>query len=419
MNKSEDALDGTRPRESSVHGAYHFEMGPIRPPSEGSDRSLLIRINRNCPWNRCRFCNTYRGERFEYRSVDEVLHDIDVVKKIADMLKLSSWEVGHAGRITEEVVEATIRRHPHVYGRMAAEDEELSARLHCLISVANWLSSGARTLFLQDANAIIMRLPELIQVLSYLKSTFPTIERITSYGRAKTANQRTTEELKALRDAGLVRLHIGMESGCDEVLAFMQKGVTAEEHIQAGKKIVASGISLSEYVMPGLGGRKWSERHAKDTAEALNQIGPDFIRLRSLVVRRNSALGEMEAAGEFEQLDEEGVVDEIRLLVEHLECESYLTSDQMSNLLWEVEGKLPQDKPRILEEIKRFQSMSRRERLRFRLQRRANSYIAVYGGMPQDLAAQVVAASKALDDQGSEPGPLVEAAIAQLKQGFV
>jgi len=398
---------------------YHFEMGPIRPPSEGNDRSLLIRVNRNCPWNHCRFCNTYRGRRFEYRSVEEVLRDIDTARAIADMLKKVSWELGCGGRITQEVIEGTISQYPSIYGRQAADEEELSARLHCLISVANWLSSGARTVFLQDANAIIMRPSELVRVLNYLKETFPTVERVTSYGRSKTAAQRTLEELRALREAGLMRLHIGMESGCDDVLAFMKKGVTAEEHINAGKKIVAAGISLSEYVMPGLGGRKWSECHARETAEALNQIGPDFIRLRSLIVRRNSELGEIEAAGEFEQLDEDGVVEEIRQLVEGLNCQSYLTSDQMSNLLWEVEGKLPGDKPRILEEIAQYQRKPHRERLRFRLQRRAGSYYSVYGGMPKHLASKVVEASQALDDQDTDPTPLVEEVIGELKQGFV
>lgn len=413
-----DTFNGPASKGCTSSSVYHFEIGPIRPPSEGNDRSLLLRVNRNCPWNNCRFCNTYRGERFDYRGVEEVMRDVDVVRNIRDLLVRASWQAGRGGRIDQQVIEMTIGEHQDIYARGATDNEVLSARLHSLANVAGWLSTGARTVFLQDANAIIMRAKELIRVLGHLRETFPTIERITSYGRARTADRRTIGELQSLREAGLSRLHVGLESGCDEVLAFMKKGVTAEQQIRAGKKIKAGGITLSEYVMPGLGGKRWTERHARDTAEALNQIDPDFIRLRSLIVRRNSALAELEAAGDFEPLDEDGVVDEIGLMIEALECQSYLASDQMSNLLWEVEGKLPEEKPKILETIRSYQRMSHRERLRFRLQRRAQSYVSVYGGASDQLMAKLMAASAALDNS-RDPGPVVEAAIALLKQGFV
>src|SRR3990170_2298720 len=248
---------------------YHFELGPIRPPSEGQDRSLLIRVNRNCPWNRCLFCNTYKGSRFEYRSVAEVKGDIAVAKAIADGLKAASWALGLGGRITQEVVIAAARGTPEVYGKGAAAQEELVARLQSLSTVAAWLASGARTVFLQDANAPIMRAPELVAVLREIRRAFPSVTRITSYARSKTITQRSASELAELRAAGLDRLHIGLESGCDAVLSFMEKGVTGDQHIAAGQRVKAAGMTLSEYVMPGLGGRRWSREHALDSARVL------------------------------------------------------------------------------------------------------------------------------------------------------
>jgi radical SAM superfamily enzyme YgiQ (UPF0313 family) len=270
--------------------AYSFELGPIRPPSEGQDRSLLLRATRNCPWNRCLFCNTYKGQRFEYRGVAEIKVDIDAARAIANELKATSWRMGGGGRVSTEVVSMLMRSNPQVYSRGQVEAEALNARLHSLGVVANWLSSGARTVFLQDANTLIMRTPELVEVLRYLKEVFPSIERVTSYARSKTVARKSAQEMGELHQAGLSRLHIGLESGCDEVLAYMEKGVSAEEHIRAGRQVMEAGISLSEYVMPGLGGRRWSEKHALETARVLSQISPDFIRLRSLVLRRNLPL---------------------------------------------------------------------------------------------------------------------------------
>ena len=207
---------------------YSFELGPIRPPSEGQDHSLLIRATRNCPWNRCQFCNVYKGQRFVYRSVEEVKQDIDVAKTLSDELKAASWRIGYGGKVSNEVVTAMVQSNPEVYGRELVEPEVLMARLHSLVSVANWLNFGARTVFLQDANSLIMRTPELVEVIRYLKETFPSIERVTSYARSKTTAKKSPEEFKELHEAGLSRLHVGLESGYDAVLEDMQKGVTAE-----------------------------------------------------------------------------------------------------------------------------------------------------------------------------------------------
>lgn len=398
---------------------YSFEMGPIRPPSEGKDRSLLIRATRNCPWNRCEFCNTYKGKRFEYRNVEEIERDIDAAKTIADMVKANSWSLGYGGRIINQMAGVTMHGAPEIYGRDVVPPEEWTARVQCLMTAVNWLGSGAKTIFLQDADTLIMRTMELVEVIRYLRQTFPSVERVTSYARAKTASRKSPEELKELHRAGLSRLHMGLESGCDEVLLDMQKGVTAEQHANGGRKVVESGISLSEYVMPGLGGRRWSTKHALETAGVLNQINPDFIRLRSLIVRRGSPLYQKLEAGEFEPLPEDEVVDEIGLLIENLDCTSYLASDQMSNLLLEVEGRLPEEKEAMLRTIEAYRAMLPLERLAFRLRRRTHSYLGVYGAMDAGLTEKVETAHQAIES-GSPDAPLiVNSAIAALKQGFV
>ncbi|MFP3975470.1 MAG: radical SAM protein [Dehalococcoidia bacterium] len=390
-----------------------FEMGPIRPPSEGEDNSLLVRIVRNCPWNKCVFCPTYKNEKFGYRPLEEVKEDIDVAKALYDEIETASWKLGLEGEITNELLMAIVTGNPDIY----RSGDELP--LHNLANVANWIVSGARTVFLQDGDAPIMRTPELVEVIEYLKQNFPTIERVTSYGRAKTCSKKSLSELQSLHHAGLSRLHVGLESGNDEVLSFMRKGVTREEQIAGGKKVVESGISLSEYVMPGLGGKEWSRAHAIDSATALSEIDPDFIRVRSLIVRRGSPLTSKVENGEFELPTEDEVVEEIRLFVENLNCHSYIISDQMSNLLFEVEGQLPQDKEKILERISRYQQKPLMEKLEFRLKRRMQSYLAVYGDMDQDLQQRINEAMNAIQSESPDAEEKTNQAIAALKLGFV
>ena len=398
---------------------WHCELGPIRPPSEGRDRSLLIRATRNCPWNRCLFCTVYKGQRFGYRSAAEVKEDIDVAQALAGELKTASWRLGMGGIVDNGVLGAIVWGTPHLYGRDSAVPEELETRLHSLVNLASWLASGGRTAFLQDADTLIMRTAELVEVLTYLKTNFPSIERVTTYGRAKSAARKSPDELRELRQAGLSRLHVGLESGADEVLQYMSKGVTAQEHIDSGRKIKAAGISLSEYVMPGLGGRVWSEKHALESARVLNEINPDFIRLRSLMVGPTSPLYERVVSGDFQTLDEDEVVGETGLFIENLSCHAYVTSDQMVNLLWEVEGQLPQDKQTMLDTIDGYLSKSPWERLRFCLERRRRSFVGVYGGLPAAVQEKVQSAAEAIEAESPDAAEKVKMAIAILKQSFV
>jgi hypothetical protein len=336
--------------------AVSFEIGPIRPPSEAY--SLLIRTTRNCPWNRCQFCNLYKGAKFELRSVEEIRKDIEAARAISDSIKAAAWKTGYGGR-TGEVAGALLNQ----------------AQLgQCASGVALWLWAGGEHVFLQDSNSLIMTTHDLIQVITFLKESFPSINRITTYGRSHTSARKSLEELKELKDVGLSRIHTGLESGCDLVLNYMQKGITAEQHIRGGRKVVESGISLSEYVMPGLGGRRMSSQHVEETARVLNEINPGFIRLRSLVVRSDMPLWSRLESGDFELQAEDEVVEEIASLISELQVTSELTSDHIVNLLPEVEGKMPEDKEKCLSIISRYLSLPANERLNFRLGRRTGHY---------------------------------------------
>ena len=336
-----------------------FEIGPIRPPSEAY--SILLRITRNCPWNRCAFCSTYRDQKFSRRTVDEIKADIDGMHSIALRLSEASVRQGLDGRVSEEVLTEA-----------RADDPTPESYYR---QVAFWMQYGMRTAFLQDANSLIMNTQDLVEILRHLKARFPFIERVTSYARAKTVSKKSPEELSELRAAGLTRLHIGMESGCDGVLELISKGVTAEEHILAGRKAMDAGFDLSEYYMPGLGGESFSRENALESARVLSAINPTFIRLRSTVPLPGTPLADIMAAGEWVPLSEDGKVREIRLFVENLgDITSTIKSDHMMNLLENVEGSMPADRGRILSVIDRYLGMSADDRESFIIGRRLGLY---------------------------------------------
>ncbi|MGC8810907.1 MAG: radical SAM protein [bacterium] len=368
-----------------------FEIGPIRPPSEA--QSLLIRVTRNCPWNKCEFCHTYKGEVFSFRTVEEIKKDIDRVKAVVDEIRELSWSLGYAGEVNRHVLQAIFRRRGSYH--------------HAYQSVVNWLYFGGTQVFLQDANSLIVKTSDLVTILKYLKEKLPSVQRITSYARAKTVAKKTVAELKELQAAGLSRIHIGLETGYDPLLAYMKKGVTAAEHIRAGRNVVESGISLSEYVMPGLGGTKWWREHALATAQVLNQINPDFIRLRTLYVRADMPLYKKVASGEFVLLTDDQVVQEIKLFLENLEgIESTVVSDHILNLLEEVQGQLPAAKEKMLNLIDQYLSLPEEERLAFRLGRRLGYYRFLADLQDQNMRARLAPIikeiEKAADPQAAE-----------------
>ena len=310
---------------------YSYEIGPIRPPSEGGSFSLLLRVTGNCPWSRCTFCygRFYNREKFRLRPVEEVKADINAVKGIADELSAISWKLGHAGNLQPigAIVQSSLIEDRDRY----ALTEHDYYNIQSVVNTYNWLVAGGRTVFLQDADTIIIKASQLIEILTYLKELFPSITRITSYARSKSISHKTPEELKALNEAGLTRLHVGLETGDNELLKLIDKGVTAEEHISAGKKALAAGFELSEYVMPGLGGKKLWRQHAENTAKVLNEINPHFIRLRPFVPSADTPMLEAYKKGEFEMLSPHEILREVRLMIANLEVDSGVCFDHNLN----------------------------------------------------------------------------------------
>ena len=336
----------------------YFEQGPIRPPSEAT--SLLIRVTRNCPWNKCAFCQTYRGTKFEIRSVEDVKGDIQTMKDYADQIMKISWKLGEGGRVNRSVLKQISNQRFHN---------------DYFQTIAVWLYFGGENVFLQDANSLIAKTPDLVAILDYLKEKFPQIKRITSYCRSHTAARKTVNEFEQLKNAGLSRIHVGMESGSNEVLALVNKGVTADIQIKAGQNIKQAGIELSEYFIPGLGGEKFTIQNALESAKVINAVSPDFIRLRTLHVIPGTALEDLVKKGEFQPLSDDDIIREIGLFIENLDVYgTQLVSDHILNLLEELEGKFPEDKPKILAVIKRYFEMNNEERMIFRLGRRSGAF---------------------------------------------
>ena len=270
----------------------NYDFPPFRPPSEAS--SLLLRVTRGCPWNRCTFCSMYKGTKFEIRGLEEILGDIELGRDL--------------------------------YG------------------------DRVRTIFIGDSNSLVAKTEMLVEILGALFSSFPHIERVTSYARAKTLFKKPIEDLERIYQAGLTRLHVGLETGDRDLLKAIEKGATPEEMIEAGRKAKKAGFEYSLYVLLGIGGEEKWERHAKGTAEVLNQVDPHFIRVRTFIAQPGSQLYEAVTEGSFHPASPETILKETKLLLEELHVTSQFLSDHISNLL-PLHGKLPEEKERMIQMI--------------------------------------------------------------------
>lgn len=269
-----------------------YDFPPYRPPSEAY--SLLVRVTRGCPWNKCLFCSMYKDIPFEQRPIEDIRRDI--------------------------------------------------------ANAAEILRGEATYAFIGDSNSLIVNAETLFEVLKALYSYFPKLERVTSYARAKTILKKDTSELHQLRRQGLIRLHVGLESGDEQTLAFIHKGATPEEMIEAGKKAKEIGFELSLYILLGIGGINSWERHADATARVLNEINPDFIRVRTITPQRGSPLYSLLAQGSFVLPPPDIILEEEKRLIERLEVTSHFLSDHISNYL-SINGALPKDKEAMVKTI--------------------------------------------------------------------
>ena len=386
-------------RERNTTEDYQgFEQGPIRPPSEAY--SLLIRVTRNCPWNRCTFCPVYKESRFSIRPVDHVKRDIDTVHRSVEIIQKMAENHGNLSRTA--VREAL------------GNNEQLDPG--GLNAALSWFSGGMRSVFLQDANSLIINPSDFLEILLHLKKRFPWVERITSYARSHTIARIKDRDLKNIKDAGLNRIHIGLESGSDRVLKMAKKGVTKETHIKAGLKVKKAGIELSEYIMPGLGGKAYSEVHARETADALNRINPDFIRLRTLAIPNSVELYDDYAANRFEKCTDLMMAKEILIFLESLNgITSVVKSDHILNLFQNLEGKLPRDKARMLDIIHRFLAMDPERQCVYQVGRRLGFFSRL---RDMESPRRLAKAEKACRQFGMTPEN-VDEVIDELMKRFI
>lgn len=268
--------------------------GPIyRPPSESD--SLLIQATVGCPHNKCTFCMVYKkGPPYRVRPLSHIKEDLDEARR------------------------------------------------------AN--GSTVRTIFFPSGNTIAMPAEDLADICSYAKSVFPDLKRITVYGSSRYIYRKGLEELKKLKQSGLTRIHVGLESGSDRVLQLVKKGTTSAEQIQAGIWVKESGIELSEYVILGIGGREYTREHALETANALNAINPDFIRLRTFLPKINTLLLHQIKRRRFKILSPHEVLEETKLIIENLNVTSSVHSDHYTNYI-DVHGTMPHAKRHMIEVI--------------------------------------------------------------------
>ena len=281
-----------------------------RPPGEW--KSYLLQCTIGCSNNQCTFCGMYKEKKFRIRPTEEILEDIDMARAY--------------------------------YG------------------------PGLQRVFLMDGDAIIIKTEDLLRILHKLYDTFPALEKVTLYAGPRSTLSKTPEELKALHDAGLSRAYLGVESGSDAVLKFIHKGVNAQQMLQAGQRLVAAGIDLWVTVILGITGEggDWRE-HILSTAKIINEMKPRHLSAMTFAPAKGTPLGDDVLAGRFKVYGPDHILEECRLLIEHLDVDPlHFTSNHASNYL-PLKGGLPEDREKFLSLID--QALEGKIRLRKTLNR--------------------------------------------------
>lgn len=260
-----------------------------RPPSEAS--SLILQATIGCSYNRCTFCAMYRDKRFRVRPLDELTREIE-------------W----AGRAIGDV----------------------------------------RKVFLADGDALIAKSSFLLDVLAELRRAFPDLQRVSCYASPQALQVRKIEEMARLREAGLTLYYLGIESGHDDVLARLEKGVDSAEMIRVALKAHEAGVKLSTMILLGAGGRSGSLAHATESARVVNAIQPRFVSTLVMTPVEGTPLHEQAQRGEVDDLDPLELARELRHFISHLNLKgTVFRSNHASNYL-ALSGNLPRDQARIL-----------------------------------------------------------------------
>lgn len=285
-----------------------YEGVLYRPPSEAY--SLIVQATIGCSHNKCTFCSMYKDKKFRVRKTEEILEDFKI------------------GRERYKYVER---------------------------------------IFLADGDALAIKTSELKKILTFIKENFPECERVGIYGSPKAILSKSLEELRELKSLGLGIVYLGVESGSEKILKMINKGVSRDEMIEAGKRIVESGINLSVTIISGLGGRDYSLEHAKETAKVINEINPNYLGLLTLIVEESTPLYEDIKKGKFMLLSPKEVLLETKELVKDLELDNCVFRSNHASNYVPLRGTLPQDKDMILNQIEEGLKISDlEERDRFR-----------------------------------------------------
>ncbi|NVM03556.1 MAG: radical SAM protein [Candidatus Helarchaeota archaeon] len=275
----------------------------IRPPVEAY--SLIIGITEGCWWGRCRFCGVYYNTR---------------TKEVIQRYRVRPLEI-----IFKE-----LEYYHKIYGEYVSK------------------------VFLAGGSALSAPTDHLIKVLDKIKELFPDVKRISSYAKNLDILRKSDEELRQIHEHGLDIVYMGLESGSRRILKTMQKGTTPENMIKAAKKILAAGVKISVYIVLGLGGKKYSEEHALETAKVLNEMRPTIFRFRTLNILPTTLLWEDCNQGKFEIVEPYGILKEQLTIIENLnddlECEVY--NDHHSNYEYWESGNIKEDKQKIIKLLK-------------------------------------------------------------------
>lgn len=291
------------------------------------------------------------------RSVETIKKEIDNVAYYRDMILKHRLP---SGEFNMDKISAQ-------YSSLLSFEEQDSYSM-----VFGWIKNdNMENVFLQDANTLVLKPQMIVEIVSYLKKSLPSIKLVASYGRADTLVKISTEDFILMKEAGLNLIHSGYESGSDRVLQLLNKGCTQADQIEAAKRIKKAGIELNIYYMPGSGGKEFSDINAIETAQMISEANPDFVRIRTFVIKPQTPMWQMEQEGKFKDCtDLEKVIELKKMLANIKNADSYVLSDHIINLLPGIEGRIDKDRDKILSYIDGFLTLSEKERKIYQLARR-------------------------------------------------